>query len=187
MCAPCVSAQVNSLNKFIAMKSQSKIGVILMALVFTARNAVGKIIDTAGQYLASISEVSMDEAVGDGSHKDKTPQLKVVFDIAGKRFTNWYNLKGYKKFEDLTAAEKKVHTASAQGYAVDKKGYRVENEENTKKAMSIIERLGLDAGIEAGESFQPEDLVSREVGINIEKNAQGNLRVTYSLSPDRLV
>lgn len=157
--------------------------------MFTAKNAVSKFLG-AGTHLVSITEVVMDEAKGDGSHKDLTPQLRIVFTgEGGRKFTAWYNLKGYKKYDELTEAQKKSNKFAADnnGYAIDVKSrIRVENPENTAAAQSIVGRIGVECGIEEGDEFSPEDLVGKELGIKIEANEQGNLRVRYTMPASKV-
>lgn len=156
--------------------------------MFTAKNAVSKYLN-AGTHLVTIDSVELDEAHTDTSHADPTPQLKIVFKNGeGRFFTAWMNLKGYRKFEDLTPAEKKSNKfkVDASGYAIDAKKVRLENVENTKRAQSIIGRIGVDCGIEEGEEFAPEDLIGRELGIKIEANSQDNLRLVYSMPASKV-
>lgn len=161
-----------------------KINAIVLALVFTAKNSVSKFLG-AGTHLVSITEAVTDEAKGDDTHKDRTPQLKVTFmDRQQRIFSAWYNLKGYKKYDELTAKEKQSGKfgTSSNGFAIDAKTkVRIENKDNTAAAMSIIGRLGVDCGIEEGVDFEPEDLVGKELGIKIEPNDQNNLRIKYGM------
>lgn len=157
---------------------------------FTARNTVSKFLG-AGTHLVTISEVIMDEAKGDGSHKDLTPQLKVTFvNSDDRKFTSWYNLKGFRKYDDLSEKEKKSNKFKADnnGYAIDVKTLiRLENAENTEAAQSIVGRIAVDCGIEEGEEFESSDLVGKELGIVIAENEQGNLRIKYTMPASKVL
>lgn len=166
-----------------------KISAIVLGIVFIAKNTVSKFLG-AGTHLVTIDEVIMDEAKGDGSHKDLTPQLKITFrGDNDRKFTAWYNLKGYRKYDELSEKEKKSNKFKADnsGYAIDAKSLiRLENVENTKAAQSIVGRVALDCGFDENVEFEAEDLAGKELGIVIAENEQGNLRIKFTMPASKV-
>jgi hypothetical protein len=126
---------------------------------------------------------------GDG-WEDKTPQLKVVFeDSTGNRVTAWFNLMGFKTYDELSATEQKSGKFVAMGnrnqnYAVVKATKkRVPSPEKTEAALNIVSRLAHDSGVEEGEEITEGDLVDRTVGIVVAENDSNNVRVTGTFRP----
>lgn len=135
-----------------------------------------------GSHSVTIAEVSPSMPKGQ-AFNDPTPQLKIVYkDANGKQFTEWYNTKGYQRYEDLSAKDKQSSLfGSNKGYAVVlATGARVEDPARTESALNILNKVGHDAGIEAGKTFQPIDLIGRKLVIQIGASNDGeynNLRV----------
>ncbi len=141
-----------------------------------------------GKHIVSIKSVTPAEPQGEAEWKDKTPQLKVTF-IAknGSSFSNWYNLKGFKLFSELTLKEQqsgKFSSVGDNGYAVvTKTSMRVEDPAKSESAQNILCKLAFDAGVAEGGSFTEADLVGKTVGITIGGNERGNDRVKGSFAP----
>ena len=114
-------------------------------------------------------------------------QLAVQFVADGKQITRWYNLSGYKIDSDEPT------TQDAQGrtvpnYSLGKNGKRLKDPAKPESCLSIIGQLGSDAGIPAGEDFEPSDLEGEQVGICVESEDNGfgqGHYVRYTLSAER--
>lgn len=172
-----------------------KVGAIILALSFVAKNAVSKLLGI-GEHATRISGLVETEASQKEDYRDRTPQLEVTFeDENGRSIKAWMNLKGFKTFQKknetdqegldcLTAEERKSakFIEASDGYAVDAKtGMRIESPRKTESAQSIIAKLGVDVGIPEGEEFGPEDLLEKLVGIHVELSPSGQYRVKYTM------
>lgn len=153
----------------------------LKALVLISANS-GALLGV-GSHRVKIVEISPSTPKGT-AFKDPTPQLKIVFKdlVTGKQFTEWYNIVGYRRFNELDKKDQQSGLfTSNQGYAVHMEtGMRVEDLARTESAQSILNKVGHDAGIAAGVSFEPKDLMDRELIITVgESNdaAYNNLRI----------
>ena len=135
-----------------------------------------------GIHLATIDKVYTDTA------STGAEQLAVQFVADGKQITRWYNLSGYKIDSDEPT------TQDAQGrtvpnYSLGKNGKRLKDPAKTESCLSIIGQLGSDAGIPAGEDFEPSDLEGEQVGICVESEDTGfgqRLNVRYTMSAERV-
>lgn len=142
-----------------------------------------------GKHIVSVHSISPDQPKESADWKDRTPQLKVTFKEpkSGFQFSNWYNTKGYTKFEDLTTKQQqsgKYEARGDQGYAVEiKTGMRVVSEENTEKAINIIANLGYACGFDADKQISVEDLHGKTCGITIGPNDRMNNRVKGTFRP----
>ena len=116
-----------------------------------------------------------------GAFADPTPQLKVLFksNEDGKQFTEWYNTRGYVRFNELAKADLESGRFSSQeGYAIDKStGARIIDVKRTEQALSIIGKLGCDAGIALNTDFVPTDLIGKKLTIIVGTDDRMNLRV----------
>ncbi len=144
-----------------------------------------------GDHLVTIESVSHTEAAASDLWNDRTPQLAVKFKNDDGVFTNWFNKRGYKTFDELNAKEQASGAYEPRGdagYAVNiKTGIRVPSAERTASAMSIIGQLGVNTlGISEGEAFKGADLVGQECGIHVTKNDRGKLRVQYTMSAEKV-
>ena len=162
-----------------------------MDLTFKAENNISGLLQE-GDHVVTIKELSLDQPRNSSDdYSDKTPQLKVQFRNDDGIFTAWYNLLGYKTFEELSEEEiasGKYEARGDNGVAVDvETNKRVVSPKKTASARSIVGRLGTNSGIEAGSDFTPAQLQGREVGIHIERNKQGNLRVKSSMDADSVM
>lgn len=168
-----------------AMKNGLKhVALIMMGIMVTAKNNVSKLLGI-GEHAVTIESMEPTEAAPSADYVDKTPQLKVVFKAEdGRQFTTWFNLKGYRSFDKLSAAEQKSgkYINSDGGFAVDKKTRkRIEDADNTAAAMSILGKLAADCGTPEGEEIELESLVGEQVGIHISLNNRNKPRVQYTL------
>ena len=146
-------------------------------LVFTAEVGTGaSTLLGPGEHNVTIASVSLTDPTKRNRRKeeyafanDPTPQLEVVFKNEEGQFTEWMNLRGYKRFDDLTENEKKSGKyISRNDFAVVKAtGKRVVSEEKTATARSIVSKLGWACGMEPGTEFGVDDLVDRELTIII--------------------
>lgn len=135
-----------------------------------------------GIHLASISKVYSDDA------STGAEQLAVIFVADGKQITRWYNLTGYK----IDANE--PTTQDSQGrtipnYLLGKNGKRLKDSAKTESCLSIVGQLGSDAGVPAGEDFNPEDLVGEQIGICVKNEDSGfgpRLSVHYTMPASRV-
>ena len=163
---------------------------------FISKNAVSVLLGSPGAYATRIVEIAEDLASQKEEYNDRTPQLKVTFATAEeKKISAWLNLKGFKTFHKvkdsdqegldcLTAEERKSgkYRQSSDGYAVEvKSGMRAESARKTEAAHSIIAKLGNDAGIPEDKEFGVEDLLGKPIGIQLEFNAQAQIRVRYTM------
>lgn len=159
----------------IAMKNNNANAVTPEDLVFTSEEASGGGLLTAGEHRVTIESVAM-VTPSSKSYEfaaDPTPQLQFVFKNDEGQFSDWKNLRGYKKYEELSATEKKSGKYVQRGdYAVVKAtGKRIVDDERTAKAMAMVGNLGFACGIERGQSFKPSDLVGSELTIIIGPSA----------------
>ena len=150
---------------------------------FVSANNISKLLQE-GEHAVEIKAVAMTAAEPSEDYKDRTPQLEVEFRKGDKSLKAWLNLKGFKRYDDLSDADKKSGKFEARGpfgYAVDiAKDSRIEDPDKTASAESIIQKLGNDCGIPTGKAFEENDLLGMEVGIMVKKNEQGQLRVAYT-------
>lgn len=147
------------------------------ALVFTAE--VGTSAATllaAGEHNVSIASVRLTDPTKRTRRKeeyafpeDPTPQAEFVFKNEEGQFTEWMNLRGYKRFDELSENEKKSGKyISRNDFAVVKAtGKRVVSDEKTATARSIVSKLGWACGMEPGTEFGLDDLIDRELTIII--------------------
>lgn len=150
-----------------------------------------------GRHIVSVKSMVSETAKASEFYTDVTPQLKITFvDAAGKQFSNWYNLVGFKRFvatkdgqDALTDAEVKsgkYESAGPEGYAIHKtgpnKGKRVRSTENTEQALDKLNRLGYACGVEAGAEFDVDDLIGQTCGIEIKNDGQKN-KVNSAFKP----
>ena len=160
----------------------------LILIMITAKNTMSTLLGI-GQHAVEIVEVVETESNPSDEHTDLTPQLAVKYENSeGKKFTQYFNLRGYKDFADFTPAEQKKLglKATASGKAVGKNGHRIEDPARTEKALSIVAKLALDAGVPEGTECSVEDLVGKSIGINIEADERGKARVRYTMPVDRV-
>lgn len=91
-------------------------------LKFTVRNSNNFLAE--GKHVVMIEKIVPAQPKESKDWNDRTPQIAITFKGAkGVQFTNWYNLLGYKKYEDLTLAEQqsgKYEARGDSGYAVVK-------------------------------------------------------------------
>jgi hypothetical protein len=118
-------------------------------------------------------------------------------DAKGKFITLWLNTTGFKRYSELTEKELasgKFENSSIDpdidGFAIDKKtGQRIEDEERTASALSIIGKLAKDAGLPDGMEASLEEVlqacVGREVGIHVEA-VNGKAKVRYTQFAERV-
>lgn len=118
------------------------------------------------------------EAIAKEEWKDATPQIACVFNNAKGVFTHRFNVKGFKRFTDLTPDQQtKAFAAGREGYAVSSKtGLRVEDPERTDKCWRMIDDMCARAGMKEGEEIG--NLVGKELVVVIAENDNGNLRIT---------
>lgn len=158
-------------------------------LSFTSERNMSKLL-SAGTHRVTIASVEEAESNESAEHTDRTPQMKVVFvDAEGRKFTHWFNLRGFKRFEDFDpkAAKAQGLRSTENGIAVDKKGLRIEDEERTEKALKMISALGCNAGIPEGTDFGPEDLVGQEVGLVLkQEDGRSVASYAYSMPADKV-
>lgn len=158
---------------------------------FEAQASQGALL-SEGQHVATIESAIFTEAAANELYNDTTPQLAVKFKGEDGSITAWYNRRGFETFDELSDAQKrsgKYEPRGASNYAVDiKTGMRVENSEKTAQGIAYINALGINAlGLAPGTKFKVSDLVGAEVGINVERNAQSKLRVTYSMPAEKVL
>ncbi len=124
-----------------------------------------------GQHLVTIKSVAHALAKANDDYTDQTPQIEVSFENKGGFIRHWFNLKGYKKNPDTGA------------YEVDpKSGARIEDAENSAKAIAILERLAFHAGFpEETEVDIMADLIDMEIGIEVKDK-----KVLFTMSADRV-
>lgn len=144
-----------------------------------------------GRYTVTIESIVGAEVKHD-TVKDPTPQAKMVMrGDNNAQMTDWLNLAGYKQMDDLTDEE--IDSGDYTGvvigdreYAVNAKtGKRVKDKKRTDAALGIIAQVGYASGIKEGEPVNPHVLVGRKVGIQVVRNAQGNLRVKAYFNPNK--
>lgn len=145
-------------------------------LVFTAEST-GRLLGP-GSHTVTIEEISLSTPKYENSvFKDKHDQIKTVFidENTGMQHTEWFNTKGFARYEDLAEADKRSGKfEDVSGFAVNKStGLRVIDPQRTKSAMSIFAKLGLDCGVPKGETFKPAELVGESVVIIIGEDTYG--------------
>lgn len=89
---------------------------------------------------------------------------------------HWYNNARFKRYVDLSDADKKSKkyiAAGSEGYAVDKKTKRRLIDENDTSCESIYANLAYACGIEEGEDIDIMDLVDSELVIEVANRAKG--------------
>lgn len=131
---------------------------------FTAKRSTGHLL-ADGDHKVSITSVMETESKGG------TAQLEVTFKCADGTIKAWYSLEGFQKDADGQ-------------YLVDEDGNRINDEDNTAKALEILGELGINAGLD-GES-DTDDLLGRNVGIHVITNPLGNKRVRYTFDPSQI-
>ena len=135
-----------------------------------------------GIHLATIDKVYTDTA------STGAEQLAVQFIADGKQITRWYNLSGYKiDADEPTTQDSQGRTVP--NYSLGKNGQRLKDSAKTESCLSIIGQLGSDAGIPAGEDFEPSDLEGEQVGICVESEDNGfgqRLNVRYTMPAERV-
>jgi len=190
-------AMTEKVIAFFLVQSLMKVPKLYMAVQkpkkageFTASKFSGNLLG-AGQHLVTIESVQNVEAAANELFNDRTPQLAVKFKNDSGTFTNWYNLVGYKKFDELSPKDQASGAYEPRGensYATNvKTGTRVHSAERTAAALSRVGQLGTDAlNLAEGEDFNGSDLIGAEVGINIEKNDRSKLRVTFTMPADEV-
>ena len=142
----------------------------------------------AGEHLVKVNkmiETDDQHRTFDGAESEKkpdwidaTPQIAIVFASEKGVFTHRFNVKGFKRFEELTPAQQKnAYAAGTESYAVRSKDKtRVEDTERTDKCYRIIDDMCARSGVKVGETI--ENMVGKELVIVISENEQGNLRIT---------
>lgn len=161
----------------------------ILDVVFKSVERVSNLLGL-GNHAVTIESIEPTVAKSD-DWSDLTPQLAIKFKAEdGKSFTGYYNMAGFKRYEELTDKEQKsgkFDVAGEEGYAVDAKTKeRVRDEDRTEQSMSIIGNVACDAGIEAGKEFGLADLQGTELGIYIENNDRDNPRIKYTMPLDKL-
>lgn len=152
---------------------------------------VGKGLLSVGYHDVQIDNVEITNSNASDEHDDVTLQVAVTFRNDNGIITGWYNTKGFKKYDELTAAEKASGNfdTTSTGYAIkltkNKAGKvikreRIEDAERTEKCLDILGKLATNAGFAVGEDVEVEELKGKEVGIKIEMNNSGQPRVIYS-------
>ena len=136
----------------------------------------------AGTHLATIEKVYSDTA------STGADQLAVKFNANGNTITRWYNLQGFQvdKNQPTTLDSE---GRSVPNYLRDKKGNRLEDTAKTEKCISIIQEVGLHAGLQKDTEFEAQDLEGREVGILVDSEDEGygeRLFVKWTLSPSKV-
>ncbi len=156
--------------------------------IFRVAASAGNSILAAGRHIVQIMSITPDAAIADQEvvpWKDDTPQAKVLFKNKDGIFTEWLNLKAFKRFSELSAKDKAsgkyvgvTHPEfPGEEYAMNKKtGHRVEDPERTATCMGIIGQLANAAGFEVDEEVTEDDLQGKTVGIVVKENANGKLR-----------
>lgn len=142
-----------------------------------------------GLHLAKITKAYSVEVDGDGTYKDKTKQLAVVFEAGGKSITRWFNTKGYQidpENPTRVVSSKSGKEVKIKNYLTDESGKRIEDTENTEACMNALGALAKHAGFEEGDKIDSSDLEGCEIGIFVineasEFSANGRLRVSYTL------
>lgn len=143
-------------------------------LVFTAEVGSAAVVLGAGEHNVNVASAVLTNPMQRKGRKeeylfpaDPTPQLEVVFRNSEGQFTEWFNLLGYRRYADLTDAEKKSGKYISKGdFAVVKAtGKRVVDPDKTATARSIVAKLGGACGFEPGTEFGPNDLVGAELTI----------------------
>lgn len=147
------------------------------ALVFTAEVGTGAAtLLAAGEHNVLVASAILTDPTKRTRRKeeyafpeDPTPQIEMLFKNDEGQFTEWMNLRGYKRFDELTDNEKKSGKyISRNDFAVVKAtGKRVVSDEKTATARSIVSKLGWACGFEPGDEFTLADLIDRELTIVI--------------------
>ena len=158
-------------------------------LTLTAKNKsfVAGNFMTAGTHNVIMKTLSLEDTKND-RWADATPGIKVEFRRDDNALhTEWYHLKGYKKFSELTEKqqasnkfESRSSATGSEGYAVNiATGERVEDTDRTDKCLDKLRELAGVAGYEEGTDFDVSDLEGKAVEITLHANSQGKTRVHY--------
>lgn len=145
-----------------------------------------------GRHLVTIDSIGNAKAKAHADYSDAMPQITFRFkDADGKFITLFANTYGVKRFTELSEKDQKSGKYVRGGeldYAVEvKSGKRVKDDERTEKCMSILAAVAHSAGIPKGEKVNIYDLAGTEIGIQVEENDRGNLRVAYTVSAEQAV
>lgn len=140
-----------------------------------------------GRHIVTIMAITADQAMA--KHKlwnDPTPQAKVLFKNSEGIFTEWMNLKGYTRFDELSkkdqASGKFLAVSdpdfpSDRPYAVVKRtGERIVSDDRTHTSEGIVAQMIHACGYEKGTEVDSEDLIGKELGIVVKDNGNGKLR-----------
>ncbi len=157
---------------------------------FSAEKSQGNILGE-GNHEVTVKSVQYVDAPVSELWNDQTPQLAVKYENEEGSITSWLNRRGYVPFDELSDKDKasgKFEPRGASNYAVDiKTGMRVEDPERTRQGNAYIQALGIDClGLQPGTPFKASDLVNESVGIHVEKNQQGKLRVMYTMPAEKV-
>lgn len=159
---------------------------------YSAEKSQGRILGE-GDHLVTIESVQYVDAPANENWNDQTPQLAVKYKNDEGSITSWLNRRGYVTFDELSPKDKasgNFEPRGDAGYAVDirnGKNTRIEDPERTAKGVAYIKAMGVDVlGLAKGTTFKASDLVNEEVGIHVERNQQGNLRVMYTMSAEKV-
>jgi len=152
---------------------------------FTAEKSQGPLLGE-GDHRVTIESVARVEAPENDQWSDQTPQLAIKYKNDSGSITQWANLRGFVPFDELSAKDKasgKFEPRGQAGYAVNvETNERIEDPERTRQGKAYVAALGVDAlGLQPGTGFKPSQLVGEEVGIHVEKNKLGKLRVMYTM------
>jgi len=129
-------------------------------------------------------EYSKPDENGEPMFSDPTPRLAVNLANKAGQITQWFNLKGYKTFEDLSETNKesgKFISLGENGYAVNKAtGARVEDKKKTADCGEILGKLAFDAGIAEDDEAEIEDLVGTSIIVAVRLDSKDEVEVHYT-------
>jgi hypothetical protein len=139
-----------------------------------------------GRHLVELTDIKPTTAKTHDDYKDAMPQFAIKFeDGNGKSITLFANTYGVKRFTELSEKDQqsgKFVRGGDADYAIDvKTGQRVKDDSRTEKCMSILGALAHSCGTPKGEPVELGALVGSKLGIQVEENDRGNLRVAYTV------
>lgn len=138
---------------------------------------------TEVELVKSGSKLSDEEYLAENGHKDRTEQLRIVCKNDKGQQQIWLNLQGFAKMEDVPAEKQNdFFPTGEEGYATNKQTLiRAKSKAKTESALSIIGALGGNSGLPVDSQFSHTDLIGRTVGIRLQKNSLGNIRLKTSM------
>lgn len=140
----------------------------------------------SGEFVGTIAEaVTVTASTGE-------TQIQLSIETEAGKITHWMNLKGFKRWDELSPTEQKRLKpcqienevfASLDGTAAG----RIEDPARTEKAREIVGRALSHAGTPDGTEFNSigeicDALRGAEIGIHVERT-NGYARVKYTLRP----